>query len=60
MGSTRRFTSLWIGTTARVRHAVVSRSVWSRGAAREALLPSDVNIRDKFEICKRSERQSKF
>jgi hypothetical protein len=49
MGSARRFTSLWIGTTARVRYAVVSRSVWSRGTAREALLTSDINIRENRE-----------
>jgi hypothetical protein len=49
VGSARRFTSLWIGTTARVRLTVVSRSVWSRRSAREALLPSDVNIRENRE-----------
>jgi hypothetical protein len=30
------------------------------GAAPKALLPSDVNIREKFEMCKQAERHSKI
>lgn len=45
-GSARRFTSLWIGTTARVRLTVVSLILWS---LRAAVSLSAVNIREAPE-----------
>ena len=53
-GCPRRFTSLWIGTTTKVRLAVVPLSI---ALLKSARAPFAVNIRREFEKCKRDTKR---